>query len=165
MTLDVVVTDKIRKAGSGPRTEDLRSWTTNSPRRSCLFRPVGGAGAAADPPVEVHTAHRCGQHRNSQMWPPSEIKSRSFSGEAAGPGPASIPGLFTGFGNNPGPYLPEMGNAVIADLDRQPIRSTHNSRSQGVYGVYERISLSLNALGQIAGPGSDKTRTKAPDLD
>jgi len=159
MTLDVVVTDKSGKPVPGLAQKDFTLLDNKQPQKIVSFQAVEGAAAAADPPVEVMLLiDAVNTEFTNVAIERDQVEKFLRRNGGAFAQPVSLV-FFTDSGTT-GSISSRDGNAVIADLDRQPfgLRTIH--RSQGVYGAYERINLSLNALGQIAGLEATKPGRK-----
>jgi VWFA-related protein len=149
MALDVVVTDKSGKPVSGLEQRDFTLLDNKQPQKILSFKAVEGGTATADAPVEVMLLiDAVNTEFTNVAIERDQVEKFLRRNGGAFAQPVSL-FFFTDSGTT-GSISSRDGNAVIADLDRQQfgLRTIH--RSQGVYGAYERIKLSLNALEQIA---------------
>jgi VWFA-related protein len=149
MTLNVPVTDQSGHVISGLQQQDFTLLDNKLPVKIVSFRRVEGASAAPDPPVEVvlvidevNTSFHdiaiereqvekfLSQNDGKLAWPVSLV---FFSLQGAAGGTPS-----------------RDGNSLIAELKQHKTPLRGAALSQGTYGAFDRINLSVRTLGQFA---------------
>jgi VWFA-related protein len=149
ITLDVVVTDKSGRPIPGLQQQDFTLLDDKRPEKILSFRAVEGAAAREDQPVEVillvdevNTSFSRVATERDQI----EKFLRQNGGKLARPvSMMFVSDLGTKIEETPS----QDGNALAADLSRKWTGLRTVNRSQGIYGVDERVKLSLKALQQL----------------
>lgn len=150
MTLDVVVTNRAGKPVSGLQQRDFTLLDNQRPRSILSFQAVEGGTATPDPPVELILIVDA---VNTPFMSVADARNgiekflRRNGGALARP--VSLVYL-TDSGVTETPFSRD-GNALIADLKREQTGLRATRRSQGEYGGYQRLQLSLKTLSQLAG--------------
>jgi VWFA-related protein len=150
MTLDVVVTDKSGRPLPGLQQQDFTLLDNKQPQKIVSFQAVQGGAATADPPVEVILVVDNVNASVSQVaFERDQIERflRRNGGQLARPVSTAV---FSDSGIVIGDTSSRDGNAVIADLSQKKTGLHSMVRSQGFYGAYERLQLSLHSLDQLA---------------
>jgi VWFA-related protein len=149
MTLAVVVTDKSGKPVSGLEESDFKLLDNKQPQKILSFSAVQGSAPGA-PPVEaillideVNTAFVRVSYARQQV----EKFLKQDDGKL--PIPVSL-AVLTDQGITLGNMPTTDGNALADALDQNKAGLRSINRAQGVYGAGDRLTLSLNALHQLA---------------
>jgi VWFA-related protein len=149
ITLNAVATDQSGHLISGLQQQDFTILDNKLPARIISFRTVQGAGTAPDPPIEVvlvidevNTSFHdiaierqqvekfLSQNDGKLAWPVSLV---FFSMQGAAGGTPT-----------------RDGNSLIAELNQHKTPLRGATWSQGTYGAFDRINLSVRTLGEFA---------------
>ncbi|MGO8733787.1 MAG: VWA domain-containing protein [Terriglobia bacterium] len=150
ITLDVVVTDKSGRPLPGLQQQDFTLLDNKQPAKIVSFQAVQGGAATADPPVEVILVVDNVNASVSQVaFERDQIERflRRNGGQLARPVSTAV---FSDSGIVIGDTSSRDGNAVLADFQQKKTGLHSMVRSQGFYGAYERLQLSLHSLDQLA---------------
>ena len=150
ITLDVVVTDKSGKPVAGLQQSDFKLLDNKQPQNILSFEAFQGAAAASEPVEivivsdEVNTAFSRVSYARTQLG--------KFLEENGGelPRPVSL-AFLTDAGIKLSNVDTRDGKALLAQLDQNKPGLRTITRDQGVYGAFDRVGLSINALRQLAG--------------
>lgn len=148
MTLDVAVTDRSGKPVTGLQQKDFTLLDNKQPRNILSFRAVQSA-AEADPPVQVILlTDEVNASFSNVSFERAQVEK--FLRREGGKLPRTVTLAFL---SDAGLKLTNVrgkdGNALAAELDRNPNVLRTVSRDQGFYGANDRVSISLNALEQL----------------
>ena len=145
MTLDVVVTDKSGKPVSGLQQQDFTLLDNKQPQKILFFQAVEGGAATAHPPLEVILVlDEVNTSFTGMATARNGIeKFLQRNGGALGQ-PVSV--IYISDSGATETTSSRDGIAVISELNEKQASLRTHKRSQGVYGGFERIELSLKAL-------------------
>lgn len=151
MTLDVVVTGKSHAPVRGLTRNDFVILDNKSPQPITAFAAVDAkAKLASDPPVEVILiVDAVNSGPQSVSYERNEIRSYLLRNGGELPLPVSLV-VLTDFSSRMQPVPSQDGKALAALYDQYETGTRSITRSQGVYGAADRISLSLNTLRSLA---------------
>jgi VWFA-related protein len=149
ITLDVVVTDKSGKPTPGLEQQDFTLLDNKQPNKILSFNAILGGSATADPSVEVillvdevNTAFKNVAFARDQV----EKFLQRNGGELEHP--TSL--VFLSDSGVASTSSTRDGNTLIAELHQNRNGLRIIGRAQGVYGLGDRVGLSLHALEQFA---------------
>jgi VWFA-related protein len=147
ISLDVVVTNKSGTPVAGMVQQDFTVLDNKHPQKILDFRAVNGT--TADPPIEiillidrVNTSVQNGAYERLQ----TEKFLRQNGGHLAYP----VSMVFLSDSGTQMVEATQDGNALAAALEQSDSGLRTVRRSQGIYGVVDRIRLSLSALSSVA---------------
>ncbi|MGA2715094.1 MAG: VWA domain-containing protein [Bryobacteraceae bacterium] len=147
ITLDVVVTNKSGAPVAGMAQQDFVVLDNKHPQKILDFRAINGN--TADPPIQiillidrVNTSTQNAAYERLQ----TEKFLRQNGGHLAYP----VSMVFLSDSGTQTQDASQDGNALAAALEQSESGLRTIRRSQGIYGVVDRIRLSLGALSSLA---------------
>jgi VWFA-related protein len=149
ITLDVVVTDKSGMPVPGLQQQDFTLLDNKQPNKILSFDAIQGGAATADPPVEVlvlvdevNTSFKTVSSARQEME--KFLKQNGGALER----PTSL--VFLSESGIQSTSSSRDGNTLIAQLNQNKNGLRFIGKTQGVYGLGDRVQLSLQALEQFA---------------
>lgn len=151
MTLDVVIADKSHSSVRGLQKNDFVLLDNNTPQTITAFSAVDAhAKSPAAPPVEVILiVDAVNTGPQSVAYERDQIKTYLLRNGGELPLPVSLV-VLTDFSTRMQPEPSQDGKALAALYDQYNTGTRDLTRSQGVYGAADRISLSLKTLNSLA---------------
>jgi VWFA-related protein len=150
ITLNVVVADKSGKAVSGLQQQDFTVREDKKLQNITAFEAVQGVDPKSGPSVEIILLMDDVNTKILRVAYEQEQVKKFLQRDG---GHLSRPVMLAflsdkGITTDNEPILD--GNALVADLDRNPPSlRTVNRRTQGVYGAGDQLQISINALDQL----------------
>jgi VWFA-related protein len=145
ITLDVVVTDKSGKPIPGLEQQDFTLLDNKQPSKILSFDAIPGGAAAADPPVEVILLV---DEANASFKAVSSARQEMEKFLKQNGGQLERPTSLVFFSESgiQSTSSSRDGNTLIAELNQNKNGLRFIGKTQGVYGLGDRVQLSLHAL-------------------
>jgi VWFA-related protein len=146
ITLDVVVSDKSGKAVAGLQEQDFTLLDNKQPQRILSFQAVGGASAAADPPVETLLVIDEVNLPFTKMADEREQIEKFLERDGGALAHPMSVAFLTDSGATMGNKSSRDGKALAEFVNKQFSGLRTVGKAQGVYGAEERLRISLRGM-------------------